>query len=136
MRNRALLLEAARALMAERGASNVTMDGLAERSGLGKGTVFRRFGSRAGIFRALLDEEESALQQAVLSGEPPLGPGAPALERLIAYGTARIEFLFEHLDIAGHPRRGPGRPGRERKPAVPPAHQDAPARDPARRRGH
>jgi AcrR family transcriptional regulator len=99
-RNRALLLETARALMAEHGASNVTMDGLAERSGLGKGTVFRRFGSRAGIFRALLDEEESALQQAVLSGEPPLGPGASALQRLIAYGIARIEFLFEHLDIA------------------------------------
>jgi len=99
-RNRALLMETARRMMAELGASNVTMDGLAERSGLGKGTVFRRFGSRAGIFRALMDDAEGALQQAVLSGEPPLGPGAPALERLIAYGVARIEFLFEHLDIA------------------------------------
>lgn len=27
----------------------LTMDSLAERSGLGKGTVFRRFGTRAGI---------------------------------------------------------------------------------------
>ena len=37
--------------MAEVGAARVTMDGLAARADLGKGTVFRRFGSRAGIFR-------------------------------------------------------------------------------------
>lgn len=99
-RNRALLLETARVLVAERGASDVTMDELAARSGLGKGTVFRRFGSRAGIFQALLDEEERSLQQAVMGGDPPLGPGAPGLERLIAYGTARISFLFDNHEIA------------------------------------
>src|SRR4051812_14916366 len=89
-RNRALLLNTARELMAKEGAARVTMDGLAARAGLGKGTVFRRFGSRAGIFRALLDEEERALQQDVLSGPPPLGPGADPLDRLVAYGRARI----------------------------------------------
>jgi AcrR family transcriptional regulator len=99
-RNRELLLETARVLIAEHGASDVTMDELAARSGLGKGTVFRRFGSRAGIFQALLDDEERCLQQAVLTGDPPLGPGAPALERLIAYGTARIRFLFENHEVA------------------------------------
>jgi len=99
-RNRELLLETARVLVAEHGASDVTMDELAARSGLGKGTVFRRFGSRAGIFQALLDEEERCLQQAILTGPPPLGPGAPALERLIAYGTARIRFLFDNHEIA------------------------------------
>ena len=100
VRNRALLLETARVLVAEHGASDVTMDELAARSGLGKGTVFRRFGSRAGIFQALLDEEERSLQQAVMAGDPPLGPGAPGLERLIAYGTARIGFLFDNHEIA------------------------------------
>lgn len=100
VRNRALLLETARMLVAERGAVDVTMDELAARSGLGKGTVFRRFGSRAGIFQALLDEEELALQQAVMAGDPPLGPGAPGVERLIAYGTARIGFLFDNHEIA------------------------------------
>jgi polyketide synthase 12 len=99
-RNRELLLETARVLVAEHGASDVTMDELAARSGLGKGTVFRRFGSRAGIFQALLEEEEHCLQQAVLTGDPPLGPGAPALERLIAYGTARIKFLFDNHEVA------------------------------------
>ncbi|WP_422223867.1 TetR/AcrR family transcriptional regulator [Mycobacterium sp.] len=60
------------------------MDGLASYSGLGKGTVFRHFGSRAGIFRALLDEEERELQSEVISGEPPLGPGAQPQDRLVA----------------------------------------------------
>jgi AcrR family transcriptional regulator len=76
------------------------MDGLAERACLGKGTVFRRFGTRAGIFQALLDDDERAFQEQVLSGPPPLGPGAAALDRLIAYGRARIGFQLEHFDIA------------------------------------
>jgi AcrR family transcriptional regulator len=76
------------------------MDALAERSGLGKGTVFRRFKTRAGIFQALLDDAERELQQQVFSGPPPLGPGAPAVERLIAYGQARVRWLIENHEIA------------------------------------
>ena len=100
VRNRRHLLATAREMLAEDGADRLTMDGLAERAGLGKGTVFRRFGTRAGIFQALLDDEELTFQQQVLSGPPPLGPGAVALDRLVAYGRARIGFLFEHRDIA------------------------------------
>ena len=99
-RNRRHLLATARAMLAEQGADTLTMDGLAERAGLGKGTVFRRFGTRAGIFRALLDDAERDFQEQVLSGPPPLGPGAPPLDRLIAYGQARVAFLIEHADIA------------------------------------
>ena len=99
-RNRLHLLATARQMLAEQGPSRLTMDGLAERAGLGKGTVFRRFGTRAGIFQALLDDDERAFQQRVLSGPPPLGPGAAALERLIAYGRARAGFMVRHRDIA------------------------------------
>jgi len=99
-RNRRHLLAIARQMLAEQGPNTLTMDGLAERAGLGKGTVFRRFGTRAGIFAALLDDDEQAFQQQVLSGPPPLGPGAPPLERLIAYGRARTGFLIAHGDIA------------------------------------
>jgi polyketide synthase 12 len=99
-RNRRHLLAVAREMLAEAGADKLTMDGLAERAGLGKGTVFRRFGSRAGIFRALLDEAESEFQEQVLSGPPPLGPGAAPLDRLIAYGQARAFFLIGNRDIA------------------------------------
>jgi AcrR family transcriptional regulator len=99
-RNRRHLLETARAMLAEQGADKLTMDALAEQAGLGKGTVFRRFGSRAGIFQALLDDDEREFQQQVLSGPPPLGPGAPPVDRLIAYGRARTDFLIGHRDIA------------------------------------
>ncbi|MFD7098268.1 TetR/AcrR family transcriptional regulator [Streptomyces xanthophaeus] len=99
-RNRLLLLSTAREMIAEQGVEKLTMDGLAERSGLGKGTVFRRFGSRAGIFHALLDDDERALQEEVLSGPAPLGPGAAPVERLIAYGRARIGFQLRHYAIA------------------------------------
>jgi polyketide synthase 12 len=99
-RNRRLLLATAREMLAEHGAGKLTMDGLAERAGLGKGTVFRRFGTRAGIFQALLDDDERVFQEQVLAGPPPLGPGAPPLDRLIAYGRARAAFLIEHREIA------------------------------------
>src|ERR1700736_1760857 len=99
-RNRRLLLVTAREIIAGQGAGQLTMDGLAERAGLGKGTVFRRFGTRAGIFAALLDDDERDFQKQVLAGPPPLGPGAPPLDRLIAYGRARTAFLIAHRDIA------------------------------------
>ena len=100
VRNRRHLLATARQMLAVQGADHLTMDGLAERAGLGKGTVFRRFGTRAGIFQALLDDDERAFQEQVLSGPPPLGPGATPLDRLIAYGRARVGFLIRHREIA------------------------------------
>ena len=100
VRNRRHLLATVRDMLADEGADTLTMDALAQRAGLGKGTVFRRFGTRAGIFQALLDDDERAFQEQVLSGPPPLGPGAPPLDRLIAYGRARIGFLIEHREVA------------------------------------
>ena len=100
VRNRRRLLATAREIVAAEGADKLTMDGLAERAGLGKGTVFRRFRTRAGIFQALLDDDERDFQEQVLSGPPPLGPGAPPLDRLIAYGQARTGFLIGHREIA------------------------------------
>lgn len=99
-RNRQVLLATARRMIAEHGADKLTMDGLAERAGLGKGTVYRRFATRAGIFQALLDDDEREFQAHVLSGPAPLGPGALPLDRLVAYGRARIDFLIKHSDIA------------------------------------
>ena len=99
VRNRLHLLATAREMLAEQGVDKLTMDGLAERAGLGKGTVFRRFGTRAGIFEALMEDAERAFQKQVLSGPPPLGPGATPLDRLIAYGRARVGFMIEHREI-------------------------------------
>lgn len=92
-RNRARLLLAARHILDRDGVSGLTMDRLAAEAEVGKGTIFRRFGSRAGVFQALLDDVEREFQGRFLSGPPPLGPGAAPVERLVAFGRARIEVL-------------------------------------------
>ena len=106
-RNRALLLDAARRLIAEHGAETVTMDSIASAAGVGKGTVFRRFGSRAGLMMVLLDEDEQASQQAFMFGPPPLGPDAPPLDRLLAFGRARLRFAHTHRELLVAANRDP-----------------------------
>jgi AcrR family transcriptional regulator len=106
-RNRTLLLEAARRLIAERGADAVSMDDIAAAAGVGKGTVFRRFGSRAGLMMVLLDEDERASQEAFLFGPPPLGPDAPPLERLLAFGRERLCFADTHHLLLSSANRDP-----------------------------
>lgn len=98
-RNRASILAAAERLFARDGVDKVSVDAIAAEAGVGKGTVFRRFGNKAGLGTALLDERERELQQAMLSGPPPLGPGAPAVERLSAFVDAYLEFLEPNVDL-------------------------------------
>ena len=74
-RNREALLRAAQELIDDCGHDGVTMDAVAARAGVGKGTVFRRFESREGLMAALLNGSESAWQAPVMRGPPPLGPG-------------------------------------------------------------
>lgn len=106
-RNRLLLLDAARRLIAERGAEAVTMDDVATAAGVGKGTLFRRFGSRAGLMLVLLDEDEKVHQRAFMFGPPPLGPGASPIERLLAYGKARLHFAWDHHTLLADAQRDP-----------------------------
>jgi AcrR family transcriptional regulator len=106
-RNRALLLDAARRLVSEHGAEAVTTDDIAAAAGVGKGTLFRRFGSRAGLMIVLLDEDEKALQQAFLFGPPPLGPGAAPADRLRAYGRERLAFVDTHHALLSDVGRDP-----------------------------
>ena len=98
-RNRLKILEAAERLAAKHGIENVSMDMVAEAAGVGKGTIFRRFGDRASLALALLDEHVQAFQEAFIRGEPPLGPGAPPIERLRAFGHAMIDLLEAHGDL-------------------------------------
>lgn len=106
-RNRKLLLDAARALMAERNLDQISTDDIAAAAGVGKGTLFRRFGSRAGMMIELLDEDERAMQQAFLFGPPPLGPQAPPLQRLLAFGRERLRFVQAHRAILEDVNRDP-----------------------------
>jgi AcrR family transcriptional regulator len=98
-RNRALVLDAAARLFREHGVAAVSMDQVAAAAGVGKGTLFRRFGDKAGLAVALLDEQERQLQAAILSGPPPLGPGAEPGARLVAFLHAYVDFLDANLDL-------------------------------------
>ncbi|MFG1948170.1 TetR/AcrR family transcriptional regulator [Nonomuraea sp. NPDC048826] len=98
-RNRAAVLEAAARLFTEHGVDAVTMDQVAAAAGVGKGTLFRRFGDKSGLAAALLDARERVLQEAILHGPPPLGTGAAAGERLTAFVDAYLDYLLEHLDL-------------------------------------
>ena len=98
-RNRARILASAEVLFAEYGVGAVSMDQIATAAGVGKGTLFRRFGDKAGLGVALLATRERDLQQAILSGPPALGPGAEPAARLAAFLTAYQDFLDAHLDL-------------------------------------
>lgn len=95
-RNRARILEAAETLVAEQGIEAVSMEAVAKAACVGTGTLYRRFGDRAGLAFALLDEQTRTFQDALISGPPPLGPGAPAGERLHAFGIGYLDLLERH----------------------------------------
>jgi AcrR family transcriptional regulator len=108
-RNRRRVLDTAAALFAERGVEGVAMDEIARVAGVGKGTLFRRFGDRQGLLVALLDESERRLQDDLLHGPPPLGPGAPAADRLLAFLHALVELIEERGEIVrASERSSPG----------------------------
>jgi AcrR family transcriptional regulator len=92
-RNRERILSAAACLVNERGIDAFSMDDVAAKACVGKGTLYRRFGDRASLLRALIDEPERDFQDALIRGQPPLGPGAPPLERLHAFGAGIMRLL-------------------------------------------
>ncbi|MFI7675266.1 TetR/AcrR family transcriptional regulator [Actinophytocola sp. NPDC049390] len=98
-RNQAKVLAAAEELFATRGAAAVTMDDIAKAAGVGRGTLYRRFPDRASIAVALLDQHEKDLQTRLMSGPPPLGPGAPPSERLAAFYDAMLDLLDRHVHL-------------------------------------
>lgn len=106
-RNRERVLATAARLVEEIGPDCLTMDMLAAEAGVGKGTLFRRFDSREGLMGALLNRSETQWQGAVMSGPPPLGPGADPWLRLLAFGRSRLDTTLLHADLI----RNAGRSG-------------------------
>ncbi|MFJ8647189.1 TetR/AcrR family transcriptional regulator [Streptomyces sp. NPDC093546] len=97
--NRRRILEAAAAIVAEKGPAALTMNAVAHATGIGVGTVYRRFGDVAQLLFALLDEREKRFQQAFMSGPPPLGPEAPPLQRLRAFLHALADRVAEQQEM-------------------------------------
>jgi AcrR family transcriptional regulator len=98
-RNAARILDACERLFSERGVENVSMDDIAAEAGVGKGTLFRRFGDRAGLARAVIGERDRLFQEELIRGAPPLGPGASPRDRLIAFVAGLAELMERHGEL-------------------------------------
>lgn len=98
-RNRERILRAARKLFAANGVRCTSMEAIAKEAGVGKGTLFRRFGDRATLALAVLDSDERAFQEGFLSGDAPLGPGAPPCERLMAFGDSLLDHIEANWEL-------------------------------------
>lgn len=96
-RNRQKILRTARVLFEERGVTNVTMEEIARASGVGKGTLYRRFPHKGFLCQALLDEPTRALQERTLAllSEP----ARSALEKLDLFLGLVVEFTEDNLDL-------------------------------------
>jgi AcrR family transcriptional regulator len=101
-RNRAAILEAARQLMTD-DPDGVSMQAVAQRAGVGVGTLYRRFGDRQGLLLAVLDEGERRFQEAFLAGPAPLGPGdgvpVDPAERVHAFIHALLDRTLANLEL-------------------------------------
>ncbi|MGP4115163.1 TetR/AcrR family transcriptional regulator [Streptomyces sp. 4N509B] len=98
-RNRRRILDAAARLVASSGAARLSLDDVARAADVGVGTVYRRFGDRAGLVFALLEERERVFRREVTAGPPPLGPGAPAAERLRAFLHGLVDLVVEEREL-------------------------------------
>jgi AcrR family transcriptional regulator len=100
-RNREAVLAAADALFARsQSPHSVSMDDVAAAAGVGKGTLFRRFGDRTGLIHALVEARIQPLRQAVETGPDPLGPSGPPRERVLALLDAVLRFKLDNRHLA------------------------------------
>ena len=105
-RNRELILAAARRLFDEEGPAAVSMDRVAEEAGVGKGTLYRRFGDRAAS-RSRCSTRASASSRSRSSAVPRRSGGRAPGERIVAFGHAWLDVLDSHGDVVLAAESGP-----------------------------
>lgn len=99
-RNRQAVLAAADALFARcESPEGVTLAAIAAAAGVGKGTLFRAFGDRPGLLRALYEARLEPVREAVETGPPPLGPATPPQQRVPALLDALLCFKLDNRSL-------------------------------------
>ena len=96
-RNRRVILRTAHRLFDEHGVTCVTMEEIARASGVGKGTLYRRFPHKGFLCQALLDEPTVILQEQTL--EILQEPVTSAIEKLHAFLDRLVGFTAENLEL-------------------------------------
>ena len=99
VRTRKQLLTAAFEMFAERGA-DVSVAEIAERAGIGKGTVFRHFATKEDLIAAIVVDLIEDLVGAATDRRAAADPNA-ALREFMTYGVARMADNQALCDVAG-----------------------------------
>ena len=99
-RNRRAILAAADALFTDASdPQSVSMDDIAREAGVGKGTLFRRFGDRSSLIREVYAARIATLREQIESGPRPLGPSAPPAERIAAVMDAIVRLKLANISL-------------------------------------
>ncbi|CAM5295429.1 TetR family transcriptional regulator [Streptomyces avidinii] len=98
LRNREAVLAAADALFAASSSpKSVSMDDIAAAAGVGKGTLFRRFGDRAGLIGAVIASRLEPLRQAVREARE--AAGSSPRQRVTELLDASLRFKIENRNL-------------------------------------
>jgi AcrR family transcriptional regulator len=109
-RNRALVLAAARRVFLARGYHAATLDEIADEAGFSRGVVQSRFGNKADLFLALLEEQidERAAQNARLAGGLSGAEGMQVLrEHAARRNRAELDWGLLLIEFRVHAARDP-----------------------------
>lgn len=105
VKNREVILQTARHLFDEQGASNVTMTAIAEAAHVGKGTLYRHFNDKGDLCLALLDSEQRAIQETALerfrSNHDPMENLSWFLERIAGFVFNNVDMLAVETPHSG-----------------------------------
>ncbi|MET9610967.1 TetR/AcrR family transcriptional regulator [Streptomyces sp. NPDC006512] len=98
LRNREAVLAAADALFAASSSPHgVSMDDIAAAAGVGKGTLFRRFGDRAGLIGAVIASRLEPLRQSVREARD--AAGSSPRQRVADLLDASLRFKIENRHL-------------------------------------
>lgn len=95
--SRGLILAAARQEFGQRGYAGGRVDRIAQRAGVNKQLIFYYFGSKAGLFGAVIESVSRDVTAAAGAGDEP----GPPLERLRAVAERVFDALVANADLVG-----------------------------------
>lgn len=94
---RSRILKAAAQVFAEKGIERATLDDIAERAGMGKGTIYRRIGNKEELLMLLC---RTAAQQVAETMKAAIKKRSDPILQLKEAVNALCDFYEEHLDFA------------------------------------
>jgi AcrR family transcriptional regulator len=89
------LVEAGRALFGEQGYDATSIAEIGTQAGIAKSVLYHYFGSKAGLYRAVVEHDAEAIVAAVAAAVPPPGDPPPRLRPGV---DAYLRFLSDHPD--------------------------------------